>query len=294
MSTPNQMPAELAEIIALHREMFEGYSMSAVPQEVFAAEVDAQHAVAEQSDQVRAQAVEDAAAQVVANQHGRTFSESEVAAIRKQEKDKLYKQLEERDARLAALESDLAKRQRLEQEEQDKLRAEQEAAAEAARKAEEERMTWQERLAQQQAEIDARFAALEEERAQQAALQEKERQLAELEQYRAAAIEAAQEDIVPELLDLVAGNTPEEIDASVESLKERSNRVFESVTAARQEQQRQQVGARVTSPGVGPMEINTENRQYTAADIAAMPMNEWAQVRQGLIGSQPSNRGMFR
>lgn len=283
-----QMPAELAEIIALHREMFEGYSMSTDPQAVFAAEVGEQQVVAEQSDQVRAAAVE------AANQQGRTFTEADVAAIRKQEKDKLYKQLEEREADLAALKADLAKRQAAEQEEQARIQAEQEKAAEAARKAEEERMTWQERLAQQEAEVNARFAALEEERAAQAALQEKERQLAELEQYRHDAIQNAQEDIVPELLDLVTGNTAEEIDASVESLKERSARIFESVTAARQEQQRQQVGARITSPGVGPMEINTENRQYSAADIAAMPMNEWAQVRQGLVGKNPTDRGMFR
>ena len=282
------MPAELAEIIALHNEMFAGATMMADPQAVFAAEVGEQQAVAEQSDQVRAAAVE------AANQQGRTFTEADVAAIRKQEKDKLYKQLEEREADLVALKADLAKHQAAEQEKQARIQAEQEKAAEAARKAEEERMTWQERLAQQEAEVNARFAALEEERATQAALQEKERQLGELEQYRQDAIQNAQEDIVPELLDLVTGNTAEEIDASVESLKERSSRIFESVTAARQEQQRQQVGARITSPGVGPMEINTENRQYSAADIAAMPMNEWAQVRQGLVGKNPTDRGMFR
>lgn len=287
MSTPRltspQMPAELAEIIALHREMFEGYTMSATPQEVFEAEAEAHVAAAPAET-----------SPTPAPKSTRTFTEEDIAAARKQEKDKLYRQLEERDQVLAELKSDLAKRQQAEQEERERLQAEQASQDEARRKAEEERMSWQERLAKQEEEFNSKFAALEEERATQAALQEKERQLAELEQYRQNAIQNAQEDIVPELLDLVAGNTAEEIDASVESLKERSNRIFESVTAARQEQQRQQVGTRVTSPGVGPMEINTENRQYSAADIAAMPMNEWAQVRQGLVGSNPSNRGMFR
>ena len=291
MSTPTRMPAELAEVIALHREMFDGYSMSDTPKDVFTAEVSTAHAATEQSEQARAEAVEAAAEQA---SRGRTFTEADIAAARKQEKDKLYKQLEERDNVLNELREDLAKRQRAEQEEQARIQAEQDAVAERARQAEEARMTWEERLAKQQEEYDARFAALESEREAMAALQEKERQMAALNDYKAQALDAAKDAIAPELVDMVAGNTPEEIDSSIEDLKARSMRIVESLTAARQGLQRSQAGTRVTSPGVGPMEINTENRQYSAADIAAMPMNEWAQVRQGLIGSSPTNQGMFR
>jgi len=270
-------------------------STPVTPQEVFATELSTAQAAAEQSDQERAAAV-DAAAEAATEQRtqGRTFTEVEVAAIRKQEKDKLYKQLEERDARLAALEADLAKRQQAEREEQERLEAERQARAEAERKAKEEQMTFEERLAETERKLQEQLEAERAERLALVAQQEKEREFLALNEYRNQAIQAAQEDIVPELLDMVSGNTPEEIDSSIASLKERSQRIFESVAAARQEQLRQQPGTRVTSPGVGPMEINTENKQLSAQDIQGMSMNEYAQIRQKLIGQSPTNRGMFR
>ena len=263
-------------------------------EQAFTAEAEAALTASEQSEQARTGAIEEAAHEAAANRGERVFTAAEVADIRKQEKDKLYKQLAERDQRLKALEAAEAQRQQALKAEEEQREAERQAAEEAARKAEEERMTWQERLAKTEADLNAK---LEDERKAREALvaqQEMERRYQALIDYRNSAVDAAKDDIMPALLGKVSGETPEEIDASIEELKALSASIFEEAQTALTEQRKNLPGTRVTSPGVGPMEINTENRQYTAQDIAGMSMNEYAQIRSKLIGGNATtSRGMF-
>jgi hypothetical protein len=58
---------------------------------------------------------------------------------------------------------------------------------------------------------------------------------------------------------------------------------------------RDMAGTRVTSPQAGPLDINTGNRQFTAEEIAAMPLNEYAKYRQQLLSDKArgSSQGLF-
>ena len=123
------------------------------------------------------------------------------------------------------------------------------------------------------------------------ALLEREREYADLQSYRTSVLEAERENIIPELLDLVSGNTREEVEQSIESLKERSARILESAQAAMQNTRREMTGTRTTLPPAGPLDINSEQRNFTAEEIAAMPMNEYAKYRQRLLSDKAQGRG---
>ena len=108
-------------------------------------------------------------------------------------------------------------------------------------------------------------------------------------------MEAEREAIIPELVDLIVGNTKEEIEDSIAGLKERSARILDSAQQAMQAARRDMTGTRVTSPQAGPMDINTGNRQLSAEEIAAMPLNEYAKYRQQLLSptAQGRSKGLF-
>ena len=122
------------------------------------------------------------------------------------------------------------------------------------------------------------------------ALLEQERKFAELQAYRQQAIETNRDNIIPQLVDYIQGDTPEEINASIEGLVSRSNSILESAQNAMQQQRREMPGARVTAPGVGPLETNSEPRQFTAADIASMPMNEYAKIRGSILSARAQGK----
>ena len=127
------------------------------------------------------------------------------------------------------------------------------------------------------------------------ALLEQERNFAELSSYKQNRLEQERDNIIPELLDLVNGNSPEEVDASLEGLKERSARILESAQSAMQNARKEMTGTRATLPPAGPLEMNTESRQFTAQDIASMSVNEYAKYRDKLLGdgARGKSRGMF-
>jgi len=214
----------------------------------------------------------------------KVYTEEDLSKVRAQEKDKLYPQIDSLKAELAEI-----KRQR--DEELAAKRAEEEArAAEERAKAEadmdvrdllkQKESEWQEQLEQERQERERAFALLEREKA-----------YAELTSFRQQKLEAERDNIIPELLDLVSGNTPEEVNASIESLKERSARILESAQQAMQNTRREMKGTSITTPPTGPLDINSEQRTLTAQEIAAMPMNEYAQYRQRLLSDKARGRG---
>lgn len=232
---------------------------------------------------------------------GKVFSETDVENIRKQEKDKMYKRLEDADARAKAMEEQL---KLLNLDRQAAIKQ----ATETARKDEETRKQREfEELSSKQLlsktedefntkikDIDAawqaRFASIEEDRASQQALLEKERELRELETYRQRRMHEEQENIIPELIDLVSGNTLAELDASVEILRERSAAILLSVQQATQP--RQPKGVSVTSPVSGPMENQQEYQTLNSDDIRNMTMDQYVKMRDRLLVSR-SNKGRF-
>jgi hypothetical protein len=50
-------------------------------------------------------------------------------------------------------------------------------------------------------------------------------------------------------------------------------------------------GTKTTLPPAGPLDINSEQRNFTADEIAAMPMNDYAKYRQRLLSDKAQGRG---
>lgn len=216
------------------------------------------------------------------------FSAEDIAKAREQEKAKLYPQVERLKEEIAIL-----KRDREEREAQEAaLRAEQEA--EAKRRAEED-MDVRELLSAKEQEWQAQLEAERQERERAIALLERERQFSELQAYRNARLEEERDNIIPELVDLINGDTPEEIENSIASLRERSERILRSAQEAMTSARRDLTGTRITTPAAGPLDTNSENRMFTAEDVSNMSMSEYQKYRDRLLGNAASNRsrGLF-
>lgn len=208
------------------------------------------------------------------------YTDEDLARVRREEKDKLYPEIQTMRQQLAELqqqrESEAAERQRLADE------------AEAARREREEaELSTKELLERRDQEWTQRFNALEQQREQDRAVYEQERRLAELEAYRMQRIEQEQEYLLPEIRRYIQGNSPEEIDASIEAAKADSESIFQNMTQYVAPQQQvpfqQPRGASPTAPPVGPLEEQAHPQNITAQDIASMPMEEYKRQRHLLI-----------
>lgn len=220
--------------------------------------------------------------------NGRSYTEEDLARVRAQEKDKLYPQIDKLKTELEEL-----KKQR--EEELLAKQAEKEADDAAKRAAAEADMDVRELLKQKESELMEQLERERQERERAFALLEREKSFAELQNFKQQRIEEEREAIIPELLDLISGESQDEINASLESLKERSNRILESAQQAMQSARKEMTGSRVTAPPTGPLDINSEQRNFTAEEISAMPMNEYAKYRQRLLSptAQGRSQGLF-
>lgn len=229
------------------------------------------------------------------------FSEEEVHKIRQQEKDKMYKRLEDADGRVKAMEEQLnilsTERERAIKEAEDRARKE----ADLLRQREVEELSAKELLAKREDEFNQRinqveeewgkkFSELEKQRQAQDALLEKERYLQQLESYRQRRLHDEQETIIPELRDLITGNSEDEIENSIAVLRERSNAIIESIQRASQPARPK--GAPITAPPTGPLENQQEYQTLTAEDIRNMPMDQYVKMRDRLLNSR-TQRGRF-
>jgi hypothetical protein len=253
--------------------------------EAFAAEAGTVPVVADASNNT---VVTDALAATNAVLSSKFYTEEDLARVRSQEKEKLYPQIDKLKEEL-----DAVKRER---EAELAAKAEEAAAQEAARKAAiEDETDVRELLRLKETEFNEQLERERQERERAFALLEREKAFADLQNYRVNRLEQERENIAPELLDLVTGNTQEELDASIEDLKGRSARIVESMQAATQNARKEMVGTRVTTPPAGPLETNSDDRQFTAAELAAMPMNEYAKIRDRLMSesARGKSRGLF-
>jgi hypothetical protein len=221
------------------------------------------------------------------------YTEDDLAKVRSQEKDKLYPQISSLKEELDAIKKDRDEEVALRAAEKEAL--ETQYAEEAKRKQEEElevrdllkvkETEWQEQLERERNERERAFALLEREKA-----------FAETQNYRNQRVQEEQANIIPELVDLITGNSPEEIEQSIAGLKERSSRILDNVQQATQAARRDMAGTRVTTPpNAGPLDIETGNRQFTAEEIAAMPLNDYAKYRSQLLSprAQGGSKGLF-
>jgi chromosome segregation ATPase len=210
------------------------------------------------------------------------FTEQDIERARQQEKEKLYPRIEEMNAQLKELrearEAEMAERQRLAEE------------AEAARQAKEEsEMDLRALFEKRETEFNNQISELSKRYDTDRAIFERERALQEAQQYRLARIEQESEYLLPELRDLVGGDTPEAVDASIEEMKQRSEAIFNNIAAAQQPQPFR--GAAMASvPPVGPMEQMPSYEQLSPDDIRGMDMDTYKRYREQLLRATSPQR----
>jgi len=219
------------------------------------------------------------------------FTAEDIAKARAQEKQKLYPQMEKMQEELAkakALAEDLASKE--EQREAERTTKNAERAAKKKQE-EEQELTFKELLSKKEQEFQSQLDAERLEREKAFALLERERQFQDLMSYRAQRIEQERDTIVPQLIDLVSGNTQDEIEQSIATLKDKSAGIMQDVQQATANAKQQMVGARVTAPASGPLDNNSEQQSYSPESIRDMSLAEYSKQRAKLLGTAASNRG---
>lgn len=215
-----------------------------------------------------------------------TYTQEDLIKARQEEKSKLYSEIEELKNANKAFKD--------QQEAAAQAEAERLADLEAAEKRkQEEEMDVRQLLEKKEQEWAAQLNAERVERETALSLLEQERKYQQVQEYRTQRIEQERDDILPELIDLVAGDSPDQIEASITGLKERSNRIVASAQQAAQTARRDLSGARVTAPPAEPLENYSGNKSFTPDELRNMPMDEYAQYRNSLLGGDHSGRGLF-
>ena len=152
-------------------------------------------------------------------------------------------------------------------------------------------MDTRELLSLKEKEWTAQLEEVKNENARSLALVERERQYAALTEYRNRRVQEEQDNIIPELVDLISGNTPEEIEQSITGLRDRSSKILDSASQAMQSARREMTGTRPTLPPT--MENNSDQQQFSAEQIAAMSVTEYAKVRERLGMGRGTDKGIF-
>lgn len=218
------------------------------------------------------------------------FTAEDIAKARQQEKAKVYGTVEKLQEQIARLTAEQEERAAAEAARAAK-RAEREAAKAAERKTKEEaELEVRDLLAKKEKEFQAQLETERAEREKAFALLQREREFQELSTYRQNRLEQERESIIPELIDLISGSTVDEIEQSINGLKERSAKIFESVAAVSQQTRKEMVGTRITSPASGPLDNDSDSRTYSPTDISNMSMADYAKNRSKLL-SNANNRG---
>jgi hypothetical protein len=126
---------------------------------------------------------------------------------------------------------------------------------------------------------------------------EQERRLAALEQYRVRIVAENADQILPELQDLVTGNSEEEINRSVTVMVERTARIMANVADATQTDPRMVQGVPPRAPAMGPESLVGGQRTFSAQELRDMPLSEYAKIRDqlptGRAGTGNGDRGLF-
>ena len=246
---------------------------SAVAQEAFASEVTGTASTAQQEVE----------APVTDSKAG--YTEVDLKRVREQEKSKLYPQIDSLKEEINLLKKDreaqLAEAAAIAKEKE-----------EAARKLAESEMDVRALLEKKEQEWTAQLEEIRQEGARKDALLERERQYAELTAYRNRRLAEEQDNIMPELVDLISGNNADEIENSITGLRERSSKILESAQQAMQNARRDMKGTSTTLPPT--MENNSGQQQFSAEQIAAMSVTEYAKHRDRLFpGANNQNKGLF-
>jgi hypothetical protein len=216
------------------------------------------------------------------------FTAEDLAKARAQEKAKLYPQMEKMAQELESLKK--AQAEELARREAQAQEREQERLAKIKQQ-EEEELSAKELLAKKEQEFQAALQQERLERESALALLDKERKFQDLMNYRSARMQEESDNIAPQLIDMVNGNSEEEIEHSIGLLKEKTALIMQDVQQTYLSQKQQMVGARVTAPASGPLDNDSSQVSYTPDSIRDMSVADYAKQRAKLLGSAASNRG---
>lgn len=224
---------------------------------------------------------------------GPFYTTEDLQRARQEEKDKLYDRLSKQGTKLNTLEQKLGEWEAERQAAAEAQAAAQAAAEEAQRKKLEEEMDLRALLSTKEQEWTARIDNMQREREQERALLQKDREFAQLQTHIQMRINQERENIAPELIDLVTGNTPEEVESSIALMREKTNSILQGVNSAQTEITSQQRGVSATGYGGadGPLDQHLGSKTYTPEDLASMPMSEYAKLRGSLLGSKATGNG---
>jgi hypothetical protein len=251
--------------------------------------MDENNDVADATEAPNMEVFNEAATEVA--QAGPAFTAEDISKARAQEKAKLYPQVEKLQEELAHLKKEREEREALEADRAAKRQAREAQRAAEKKAQEEDEMSFKKLLKTKEEEFAAQLEQERTEREKAIALLQREREFQELNQYRQQRLEAERESIIPELIDLISGNTQEEIEQSIAGLKERSAKIFENVAAASQQTRKEMVGTRATLPASGPLDNDSEQRSFSPNDISNMSLADYAKNRAKLLGNNGNNRG---
>ena len=220
-----------------------------------------------------------------------SYSADDLAKAREQEKAKLYPQMEKMKEELANLKKK-AEEEALSRADKEAKRAAKEAERSAKQKEKEEsELSFKELLAKKEQEFQSQLESERLEREKAFAILDKERQFNELVSYRNNRLNQERDNIVPELIDLISGNTQDEIEQSISTLKEKSSSILQSAQAALQSVRQQQKGTSITAPSSGPLDNDPSQQSFTPDSLRDMSMADYAKQRAKLLGNAASNRG---
>jgi hypothetical protein len=222
---------------------------------------------------------------------GSVYSADDIAKAREQEKAKLYPQMEKMKEELSSLKKAREEQAAKEAEREQRI-AEELVRKEAQKKEEEEsELSFKDLLKKKEQEFQSQLETERLERERAFALLEQERKFQEVMNYRQQRVEQERDNIVPELIDLIDGNSADEVEQSISMLKEKSARILSSAQQAMQSARQQMAGTRITNPAAGPLDNDSEQKSYSPDSIREMSLADYAKQRAKLLGTAASNRG---
>ena len=222
------------------------------------------------------------------------FTQEDIEKAREQEKSKMYKRLETMQETVTRLEAEAKTRASAEEQSQRLIEAAQKQEEADAKKRQENEMSAKDLLAQREQEWNQQMQQVRMEMEQERALRQRETEYAQLMDYRQQVAAQYSDRVAPEMLDLITGDTPDEIVASAEDMAARTERILAQTAEAMQNQRQQMPTTRATAPASG--DNSGSQRTFTPDEIRNMSMSDYAKQRRDLLGGGadgPKNRGLF-
>jgi len=227
------------------------------------------------------------------------FTAEQLEAARKQEKDKVYDRLKKAEDQAAEFQQELKRLSEAENAREAAAKQQREEADEVARKAAEAKLSAEELITKRAAEWDAEKEQFKKDMEAERAFMNKERQLFELQAYtqQVVAQAIANQQLAEDFVDYIGGNTKEEIDASLTKAIQKTANIVASMTGQTPVNPGQGRPTGVAPTGFGPsgpLDNLTGQRTYTAEQINAMSMEEFAAYRkQSGLDKAGQNKGLL-